>query len=45
MALKAGTAAEPARVLPAEPATPNADLIRQPIKIVRAGLDAFEAAL
>ncbi|WEK05788.1 MAG: hypothetical protein P0Y65_05900 [Candidatus Devosia phytovorans] len=44
-ALKAGASAEPASMVPAEPATPNADVIRQQIKIIRAGLDALEAAL
>ena len=44
-ALKAGADAEPAPVLPAEPYNPNADVIRQQIKIIRAGLVAIEAAL
>ena len=44
-ALKAGAAAEPAPAPPAAPATPNADAIREQIKIIRAGLDALEAAL
>ena len=44
-ALKAGAAAEPAPAPPAAPANPNADAIREQIKIIRAGLDALEAAL
>lgn len=45
IALDAWNKAAPAPVLPAEPANPNADVIRQQIKIIRAGLDALEAAL
>lgn len=42
-ALKAGAAAEPTP--PAVPTNPNADAIREQIKIIRAALDALEAAL
>lgn len=41
-ALKAAAAAEPAPLPPAEPTKTNADVIRQQIKIIRAGLDALE---
>jgi len=43
-ALDAGAAPAPPAP-PAMPANPNADVIRQQIKIIRAGLDALEAAL